>query len=34
MANDDDLVLCYNRGCAAKFDQKNNPEGILIILCY
>lgn len=30
MANDDNLVLCYNRGCAAKFDKSHNAEGIFI----
>jgi hypothetical protein len=28
MANDENLVLCYNRGCAAKFSPAFNSEGI------
>ncbi|XP_050533725.1 cysteine and histidine-rich domain-containing protein morgana [Daktulosphaira vitifoliae] len=27
MPENSDLVLCYNRGCADKFDPTNNPEG-------
>ncbi|XP_060879474.1 cysteine and histidine-rich domain-containing protein morgana-like [Metopolophium dirhodum] len=26
MCDDSNLILCYNRGCAVKFDQANNPE--------
>jgi hypothetical protein len=27
MCDDSNLILCYNRGCAVKFDQVNNLEG-------
>lgn len=27
MPGDDNSILCYNRGCAEKFDPDNNPEG-------
>ncbi|VVC46304.1 Hypothetical protein CINCED_3A001389 [Cinara cedri] len=27
MCDDANLLLCYNRGCAVKFDPDNNPEG-------
>lgn len=27
MSDDPNLILCYNRGCAEKFDSANNNEG-------
>lgn len=31
MSDDTSLILCYNRGCAAKFDPAKNPEGVLFL---
>lgn len=31
MSDDTSLILCYNRGCGAKFDPSKNPEGILFL---
>lgn len=32
MCDGENLLLCYNRGCAVKFDPVNNPAGIVLYL--
>lgn len=31
MSDDAKLILCYNRGCAEKFDSANNREGGILL---